>query len=48
MGTKSKKHVNWEPDVRKGLDHIRNIKQIKSDLKSGWDHTKIEGYNKPY
>jgi len=41
----SKDRVNWEPDVRKGMDKMRNIKDVKQRLKDDADRRKIDGYN---
>ena len=42
MSDDSFKNVNWEPDIQKGLDSIKDIKQgIKDDA----DRRKIDGFN---
>ncbi len=37
--------INWEPDVRKGLDEAKNIKDLKESLKEDADRRKIDGFN---
>ncbi|MCP4675403.1 MAG: hypothetical protein GY854_07845 [Deltaproteobacteria bacterium] len=37
--------IHWEPDVRKGLDDIRKLPDIKRELKEDADRRKIDGYN---
>lgn len=39
------KDINWEPDVRKGIDTLKNIKVIKDTLKEDSDRRKIDGFN---
>jgi len=45
MSKDSNKNVNWEPDVRKGLDDLQNIKDINQKLKDDADRRKIDGFN---
>ena len=45
MGKESAKNVNWEPDVRKGLDDLKNIKDINQSIKDDADRRKIDGFN---
>lgn len=40
-----KDKVNWEPDVRKGMDTLRNIKDLNQQLKDDADRRKIDGFN---
>jgi len=37
MSKDSAKNVNWEPDVRKGMQIANNIKDIKQGLKDDAD-----------
>lgn len=46
MSAKKSKDVNWEPDVKKGLDKAKTIKEQNEKLRKDWDHTKQEGFNK--
>ena len=39
------KDINWEPDVKKGIETIKNIKDIKDTLKQDSDRRKIDGFN---
>ena len=45
MSKKSTKNVNWEPDVRKGMQIANNNKDIKQQLKDNADRRKIDGFN---
>ena len=40
-----KDQVNWEPDIRKGMDIAKDIKDLNQDLKDDADRRKIDGYN---
>lgn len=42
---KDGKSTNSEPDVRKGLDDARKIKDIRQPLKEDADRRRIDGYN---
>jgi hypothetical protein len=37
--------VNWEPDVKKGMDLEKNMKEINEKLKEDADRRKIDGFN---
>jgi hypothetical protein len=39
------KNINWEPDVKKGMDNLKNIKSINEILKKESDNRKIDGFN---
>lgn len=39
------KNINWEPDVRKGMETVRDIKDIRQSLKDDADRRKIDGFN---
>ncbi len=41
----SKQETNWEPDVKKGLDDMKNIEDINQKLKDDSDRRKIDGFN---
>lgn len=45
MSKDSAKNVNWEPDVRQGMETLRNIKDIEQGLKDDADRRKIDGFN---
>lgn len=45
MSRKGGKRTHWEPDVRKGMEIARKIKDIKEKLKKGADKRKINGFN---
>lgn len=40
-----KKETNWEPDIKKGLDISKNIKELNQQLKDDADRRKIDGFN---
>jgi hypothetical protein len=40
-----KDHVNWEPDVKKGMEIQENLKEINEKLKADADRRKIDGFN---
>ena len=44
MNKNNKKSIHWEPDVRKGMKDVRNIKEINQKLKKVTDDHKIKGY----
>ena len=39
------KDINWEPDIRKGIETIKTIKDSKDSLKQDADRRKIDGFN---
>lgn len=39
------KDIHWEPDIKKGIDSLKNIKDIKDSLKEDADRRKIDGFN---
>ncbi|MFH1700862.1 MAG: hypothetical protein ABIE07_09775 [Candidatus Zixiibacteriota bacterium] len=41
----SKEKINWETDIKKGLEDAKNIKDIKLPLKQDSDRRKIDGFN---
>ncbi len=41
----AKQETNWEPDVRKGLEDMKNMQDINQKLKDDADHRKIDGFN---
>ena len=41
----AKEHVNWEPDVKKGMDIQKNMKELNEKLKADADRRKIDGFN---
>ena len=41
----AKEQTNWEPDVKKGLEIEKNIKEINQQLKDDADRRKIDGFN---
>ena len=41
----SDKNTNWEPDIKKQFELIKNIKDIKETLKEDADRRKIDGFN---
>lgn len=43
MSKDSPKNIRWESDVRKGMEDLRNMKDIKKDLKDAADNRKIKG-----
>ena len=40
-----KEQINWEPDINKGLDIAKNIKDLNQELKDDADRRKIDGFN---
>jgi len=45
MGKNSSKWVNWEPDVRKGLNELNRMNETRRILKEDADRRKIDGFN---
>ena len=45
MSKEKGKNQNWEPDIRKGIDEARKIKEIKQKIKDDADRRKIDGFN---
>lgn len=45
MSKDRSKNVNWEPDIRKGMDTAKNIKDVQEGLKDAADKRKIDGFN---
>lgn len=45
MTFKNDKKTNWEPDIKKQFDTIKQIKDIKKILKDDADRRKIDGFN---
>jgi len=45
MAKDSAKNVNWEPDVKKGMETLRNITDVQQGLKDDADRRKIDGFN---
>lgn len=43
MGDKG--NIHWEPDIRKGMEELKNIKDIKKKVKKNADKRAIDGYN---
>ena len=41
----SKEQKNWEPDIKKGLDIAKNIKELNQKIKDDADRRKIDGFN---
>ncbi|MCJ7783836.1 MAG: hypothetical protein MUP41_07865 [Desulfobacterales bacterium] len=41
----SKNQNNWEPDIKKGLDTAKKIKEMKEQIKEASDKRKIDGFN---
>ncbi len=41
----AKDRTNWEPDIEKGLDDAKKIKDLKKELKDDADTRKIDGSN---
>jgi hypothetical protein len=46
MGKDSTKNIDWSKDVREGMKLIRDIKDIKKDLKDAADNLKINATDK--
>ncbi len=40
-----KEQINWESDIKKGLDKAKKIKDVNKELKDGADRRKIGGFN---
>lgn len=40
-----KDQTNWEPDIKKGMDIAKNIKDLNQQLKDDADRRKIDGFN---
>ena len=45
MSKEKRKNQNWEPDIRKGLDEAKKIKENKKKIKDDADRRKIDGFN---
>ena len=41
----AKSEKNCEPDIKKGLDIAKNIKDLKKQIKDDADKRKIDGFN---
>jgi hypothetical protein len=39
------KDIHWEPDVKKGMDDLKHMKERKESLKEDADRRKIDGFN---
>lgn len=46
MGDKDK-NINWEPDIKEGMETIKDIKKINKELTDDFGRRKIDGFN-PY
>ena len=40
-----KEQIHWEPDIKKGMEIAKNIKDLKHQLKDDADRRKIGGFN---
>jgi len=40
-----KERTNREPDIEKGLDDAKKIKDLKKELKDDADRRRIDGFN---
>jgi hypothetical protein len=45
MEMTKRKETHWEPDIRRALDDLDRMKDLKDRLKEDADRRKIGGYN---